>query len=236
MTALAPSPKKRGFALVIVIALLALTSAATVGLALAVGVRATQAAWVAADLDHELAVDSLVAVLPGLLASADKIEAHGGRERDEQFVELTVGTCEVRCLVRRGRPYLQVNALGTGDETRIRGLLSSLARDHGWPAETIALRPIVADQDTQALRAYLWFDQLIRPQSPGEIFPWLTEPTGKSPDGLKDTWSDAVSFWNEGPASARLHVLTRCDTTRRRWFLIVALFPSGTHCLYRGDV
>ncbi|MCO6436238.1 MAG: hypothetical protein J5J06_04030, partial [Phycisphaerae bacterium] len=221
--------------LVVVIALLALTSAATVGLAFAVGVRGTQAAWVSADLDHQLAVDSLVAVLPELMASTKRTDLHKSG-RSEQAVELTVGACQVHCLIRRSRPSLFLNARGLGDETEIRGRLSSIARERGWSADNIALRPIAEAPGENALPLYLWFDQLNKPQEPGEIFPLEDELNPGDGDASRESWSDVISFWEENERTVRLHVQTRCGSGRHKWFLVADVSNESVEIRYRTRV
>lgn len=216
----------------VVIALLALTSAATVGLAFAVGVRGTQAAWVAAELDHQLAVDSLVAVLPEIMASTKRTDLHKSG-RSEQAVELTVGDCQVHCLIRRSRPSLFLNTHGLGDETEIRGQLSSIARERGWSADNFVLRPIVETPGENALPLYLWFDQLIKPQEPDAIFPLEDELNPEDGDASLESWSDVISFWEENEHTVRLHVQTRCGSNRRRWFLVADVSNESVEIRYQ---
>jgi len=224
------SQHRSGFVLVMTLLLVTLLTATTAALALNLMAESTTTAWVARDLDHRLAVDSLAYCLPELLSKAAVLGQVGNQRAAERRVELTVGRCEVRCIVQE-----ESNKLHIADDTvSTLDRLRELARSNGLPPQNIALRPTVPTDD-QSVPRFVWFDQIVSPTGVEEMFRRRHVEDEMQRD--RRAWSDLVSFWSayaDGPLS--LQVETQVGSDVRHWYIIVELNGNKTRVLYQCSV
>jgi hypothetical protein len=158
-------------------------------------VEAVRASRQANTLAHELAVDSLLAILPHKLSQNERI----GRDLDRSgssAVNLNLGDCRVSCRVTDDGAKLDVGAFA--DESLDRALhrkLVSLTRRFDLQTASIALRPVVDEVDP-GKRAYLWFDQLFANDARHELFRLRAEQE-------QVVWSDLITCFGSGTVDIR---------------------------------
>ncbi len=219
---------KRAFALVLVLMLVAMLSATGTGLAMLAATETVRADYVALDLDHELAVDSLIRHLPKLLEKAPA----PGKETDRRLVQMTVGPCEVKCAVQAESEKLRVR--GSTGEAGPTERLRQLARANELAEEEIKLRPIHRTKETEGWPSFVWFDQLVQPQSPNGVFRRQLQDQDPFKRDSEKVWSDLLTFWQASGRLMGLEVVTSIGPDIRRWYVVVALDGAKPQALFRG--
>jgi hypothetical protein len=211
---------RRAAVLVLTLLLLALLAAGGSALSVMGAVESVAGDRVAATLQHTLAVESLLACLPALRAarplSGQDDEADAGGER----LELTVGRCQVRCVIRPESVKLQLGSdPGTEDTAR---RLRELARAHHLPEEDVRSLPVAAQTDGPRVAALAWFDQIVQPTEIEEVFRWRFRDDVDPADVEGKTWSDLVTFWRSPSGEPlALEVETRIESDSRLWYVVV---------------
>lgn len=222
----------RGFALVLALVMVAMLATTSVGLGMLVSTESIRSAALSRDLDHQLALDSLLALLPDLLAENQAIpQPHPD---DGRHIAMDVGQVHIECDVRpeRGKLKLSDRSGGSADSPK----LLELARANKLPEGDVLLRPVMETDETREWPKYLWFDQLVTPRGFEETFPWRW-PDDKDPLSPQTrTWSDLLSFWGAGAGTRSLQVTTSVKADIRRWYLVVESSENGVRTLYRGAI
>lgn len=187
--------RPRGYALLWALLLVVLLASTTTQLVTSSAVEAVRASRQANTLAHELAVDSLLALLAVRISQDDRIS----RDLDRwgfSTVELNLSACHVSCRVTDDGAKLDVSAFADGPHHRdLQRKLVSLARRFGLETAGIALRPVTDEVDPDK-RRYLWFDQLFADDARHELF---------RPDGQQEqvVWSDLITCFGSGLVDIR---------------------------------
>ena len=122
---------RRSFALVLTIFLVALLATSGVGLALTAATESIATDWGARDLDHRLAVDSLLTCLPQLLRAQENTTTSIRPPGHPEPIVLRLSECRIQCTVRTERDKLPLGTEAALDT--LIGRLRELARTHGRP-------------------------------------------------------------------------------------------------------
>ena len=228
-----PKAQEHAFALLVSLLLVTMLAATGAGLTLFATTESIRADYVALDLDHRLAADSLLVALPKLLAQRSEGSEKDLINRDTIRLEAVIGSCHVRCAVRpeSGKLYLGGRSTPDGYQENLR----NLARTNGLPPENIAIRPILGTEETREWPKFLWFDQIVCPTELNEIFHWevLTKEDEQNKSKRK-TWSDLVTFWNARGRILALDLTTSIGTDMRRWYWVISVSEGRVEVLYRG--
>ncbi len=220
----------RSFALVLTVLLVTLLVATGAGVALTAMTESTAAGWAARDLEHRLALDSLLVCLPALMQSESAGTSNGKIESRRRYYELSVGRCDIRSSTQSEKHKLQISKASGSVADR----LQELAREHKLLAANIRSAPIVAIEDA-AVPRYVWFDQLVEPTEFEEVF-WR-RPLDEVSRLDQKTWADLVSFWGgQTGESYSVDVETRIGHDARRWYLIVLIVNGKAKVVYECSV
>jgi len=222
-----------GFALVIALLLVTLLAAASVGLGTLVSTESIVAGHIGRDLDHELAVDSVLQFVPHLADSSREFGSSAGPSVYGRTVTLALPGCEVYCVVQREAEKVQ---LARARPEQLMGSLSLLARRYALPGENLNSLPIRVEPWTATLPRFVWFDQIVSRTEFEEVFHWTPILTGEVSAEEHTTWSDVVSLWGNLGAELGLTITTAVGSDVRRWYVVVALAPGGTRVFYRGPI
>gem|GEM_PF-2599050 len=223
---------ERGFALVLALVLVAMLATTSVGLGMLVSTEAVRSASLSRDLDHKLAVDSLITLLPQLLAQEGAAPKPGSG--DDQRVICSIGRVHVACTVRPEKLKQKLTEFPAGRGVAVR--LGDLARSNGLPETSIAARPILETEETKEWPDFVWFDQIVAARGFEEVFHWRHSDQMQLAQPEKKVWSDLVTFWDAGARTRSLEVTTRVDADVRRWYLVVDLSEDDVRTLYRGAI
>ncbi len=224
---------RRGYALVLSLFLIGLLAASSGGLAMLTATESIRSAWVARDLDHRLAVESLMACLPDLLAKPNDAPTDIENKTNERVLRLTLGDCAVMCRVTPEAGKLNMSA---GSQARdASDQLRALGQTNGLPPEHVQFTPIVDSQKTRGWPKALWFDQVVRAHDIDEMFPWPVDNPAVKPKSPKPSWSDHLSFWPAAQGQTwSLLVTTSIEADRRRWYVVATIVDGRAHPLYLG--
>jgi hypothetical protein len=224
--------RKRSF--ILVLTLFLLTLLISTGSTLSVGalVETIACTRLAATLEHELALQSFVNVLPKLWRS--RLERRTGQPSVTRL-ELSVGRCAVRCDVRPERTKLNLHKITDLNATTQR--LKDLARANGLPVEQVRLRPHRNKADEPNATALAWFDQIVQPSGFEEVFHWRLLATDEDESARPKSWSDLVTFWDSTSGEAlALEIETRIEDDVRHWYVVVALEGGRARILHRSSI
>ena len=225
--------RRRAFALVLSIFLVAMLATTGVGLALTAATESITAVWVARDLDHRLAVDSFLAFLPQLLKAQPTNSPWSSIMDDKRRFSLTLGDCHLQCEVKSEKEKLHIGS----DSDQNLGYLREIARSRGLPEDNIKLRPILHSVGKTRLPKFVWFDQIVQPTEFEEVFRWVFPELDDHDTVKRKTWSDLISFWSDaGGTVLALEMETRIACDSRRWFVVVSIIGKDLEVLYRGGV
>lgn len=221
-----------GFALVLALVLMAMLATTSVGLGMLVSTEAVRSGSLSRDLDHKLAIDSLIAVLPRLLAQ--DAPATRSSPSDGRRVTIDVGRVHVECDIRLEGGKQKLNGPSARDGAAAR--LVELARANGLPERSVSPRPVLETEKTREWPKYLWFDQMVAPREFEEVFRWRRIDKTQPAAAQKRVWSDLVTFWDTGAQTRSLEVTTRIKADTRRWYLVVDVSDDGVRTVYRGAI
>ncbi|MGD2111017.1 MAG: hypothetical protein PVI86_16695 [Phycisphaerae bacterium] len=225
--------RRTSFALVLVLFLVVLLATTGAGLALTATTESVTAAYVARDLDHRLALESFLLYLPELLERGETSPEPGARSDVRRRLKLAVGDCRVRCLITPEKEKLHLASASQDVAARLR----ELARAHKLDAANIRLRPIQPREDTETLPQFVWFDQVVEAADFEEIFRWVIPDAGDRTQAESKTWSDLISFWGTGQASAlALEIQTKVEADVRRWYGVVSVADDNVRVHWLGKV
>jgi hypothetical protein len=189
------------------------------GVAFFTSTESIRSSYVGRSVQHELAVQSLLAALPELLKAEENGSREGLRERIA-LLEIAVGPCRVVCSVRAEKDKLIVRSASTDAE--ITGRMAGLAATNNLPGDNIQPRPILENDDTRGWPGYVWFDQLIRPTEFEELFQWRPL-SAEGPDAPQKPWSALISFWADSQEQLlSLDIQTTIGVHVRRWYAVCA--------------
>lgn len=225
-------PRVHSFALVLVLFLMAMMAAGGAALGMMASTESLLCRYAASDLDHGLAVDSMIKLLPDLLPHA-KEEPHATNQGQAKRLELSVGQVEVTCLIRADSAKTSVI---DGPADAAAATLRQIAQENGMNPEHIQPRPIVAGaagEKTQ-VHDFVWFDQVIDQQDFEEILPWTIPEPGHLDNPPRKTWSDLITFW--GNDALCLFVRTSLSSDVRHWFIVLQLTDGKPKVQFRGRV
>jgi hypothetical protein len=226
--------RSRSFALVLTLYLIVLLATTGAGLAFTASVESVLAGRTADDLDHLLAIDSALTCLPLLLLEpSSRPSAPGSSPAAVRRVEATFGPCRVTADVRREREKFSPRAGEAVDSVRAR--LRELARRHGLPEENVVVWPLVTPPQAPRLRAFMWFDQVVKPMGLEDVFRWRLPAEESSPSRAKKTWSELLTFWS-GRSGETLSVdlQTHIENDVRRWYVVVSVQNNRFGVLHWG--
>jgi hypothetical protein len=225
--------RRRSFALILSIFLVAMLATTGVGLALTAATESITASWVAHDLDHQLAIDSFLVLLPQFLKAPSASTPLSFLRDDKRHFSIALTGCHVECEVVPEKNKLHIESHSDQSMARLR----EIARSHGLPEDNIKLRPILDDDGKTRLPKFVWFDQIIQPTEFEEIFQWVFPEAGDKERVTRKTWSDLISFWsNVGESVLALEIETTIAADSRRWFVVVSTTGKNLEVLYRGGV
>lgn len=221
-----------GVALVLCLFLLTFVVTALSALTLLAATETVRSDHVAIDLDHELAVNSFIEVLPELMKTQGNRERRSAGDHNETVYSLAFGYSLVKCRMTENKSKMLIHTNATVPSLGSR--LLSLARTNALPAEDVALRPIMESPETNHWPRLVWFDQLIVQREFEEVF--RRRPIeGDEASSDHRSWSDLVTFWKAASATVvDLDLETRVGSSVQRCFAVVALAPGRIEVLYRG--
>ncbi|MBI4716621.1 MAG: hypothetical protein HY763_02360 [Planctomycetes bacterium] len=225
----------RSFALVLSLLLLAILAATGAALAALGGSEAIRAGRASRDLDHRLAAESVLEVLPELLQRAKSNPAAPEASSATITIRVRVGACDVVGDVQSEAGKMRVTALAADEMT---ARLRTLAVRHGLPPEDILPRPITRGAGTEGWPSVVWFDQLVRPRRFEELFRMLPGDDRRAGLATPTTvWSDLVTFWGDGRRPVySVHLATAIGADLRRWYAICELTGGATKVLFLGSI
>lgn len=216
-------------ALVVVLGLVGLLAAAGTGMALASMAAGSEGRAHGRTFEHELAVEGLIAVLPGLLESAEG----GGRDEAGRLPAVTVGQAQVTAVVRPYRPQVVVE--GGADVEAVRGKLEAAAREHGLNYRSIVLRPAEWEAKDVKLPAFVCVDQLLTPSRFDEVYrrhAWDEPPQSAVKE--QAVWSDLVGFGiTKREKIWQVEVTTTIGADARYWFLLCRVADESVEVVWR---
>ncbi len=218
------------FVLVLTLLLVSLLATTGVGLALLTATESMAASADARTLDHELAVDSLLVLLPQLLARrAANAPSPSTGQADRILVEFADVRVECAIVRENSKRQLATVTASSGIDTQLR----ELARANGLPPPNLRVTPIVSEPGEAPLPSFLWFDQLIEQQAFEEVFRWrFTQESNTTQP--KKVWSDLVSFWGtDGRTVYALEIETSIAGSARRWYVIASVDQDRANVLLR---
>lgn len=192
----APSSDHGGFALLTTLLLLALLIAVVGQLAATTAMSAAAAKRRHASLAHELAVDSVLAVLPDRLTAESPLVAQldiAGRASMQLDLDGVVAVCTITDDATK----LDPNRWPRPDQGVVLARkLRALGDRRGLPGR-VEIKPVSVDSPDKPGRPYHGFDQLVADADPMSLMPWGAQE-GESP-----TWSDVVTLWGDGRIALR---------------------------------
>lgn len=193
---------RRGVALLLTMLLLVLLVTIAGELATLTTTQSVIQARSGHTLQHELAVESLVRVLPACLEGSGAAPSPLVRDLDADGVaslELNLGECEVRCVVDDdGGKFSPVLFQRDDQRDSLERKLKLLAWHTGLSSSYVHLRPLMTphgDAVGHGERRYRTFDQLIDASGAVEIFHLAGAPA--------TTWSDVLTLWGDGRIDLR---------------------------------
>ena len=224
-----PAHRKSAFALVLAILLVALLATSGVGLALTAMGESTIAEWSVHELDHQLAVDSAVRMLPRLLAtetSSRRTQITG----DKMRMSLSVGSIGVTLWAQPEGSKLRAG--GTLNDSTLMEQLNRIALDEGWPVDNILLHPLLSDLKDLKLPRFVCLDQLVRPTGLEEMYVRPDSSVDRSRQHLV-AWSDRVTFWSSAVGRVyALNIKSQSGSDNRWWYAVVAIGSGDPRILY----
>lgn len=216
----------RAFALVVTLLLTAMLAATGAGLSMTICAEGVHAGRVLADLRHELALDSLLTVLPDLLAQAEQADPG---ESPTRKVHISAGQWQAHAEIHEESSKRLMN---TADLGAVAYELRALAARHGLPPDNVRPMPIHETQ-RQKFGDFLWYDQLIAATEFEEVFRWRYRPSERFAKSPK-CWSDLVTFWPGQALSMEVETWVGSDV--RRWYAVVEIDGDKVRVLYRGRI
>ena len=235
MTRLDLSMRKTGFALLMTVFLIALLTATGVGVSMTAMTENINTQRASRNLQHSLAVDSLLACLPAALEHPQPGASVGSEEPAARRVHLEIGPCRVDALVRDEAPKWQPPP-GLSPEQAM-GELKALASANGLAAENLRIRPIVEENRESSSPTFVWFDQFVERSGFEDVFRWDFPGPDEEHVEPKKCWSDAVTFWGDASGEVvSIEVRTRIGDDSRQWYLVASIENDEARELYRGIV
>ena len=225
--------RSRAFALVIALMLVALLAVTGSGLATLASTESIRAGVVARDLDHELAVRSLIACLPQLRTSPQEQQQSAETDPRTPPFTMRVGDCDVRCTLttEAGKFHIGERSGGTSVIERLRGL----AQAHQLPETSVQVREVQPSDASRGLPRLVWFDQLFAPAGFEEVFRMYV-PGRAGPEPRRKVWFDLVTFWDGQGEVLALEVSTTIGSDVRNWYLVIDMVDGRAEVLYQGLV
>jgi len=211
------SRHRRSFTLLLALFLLTLLAASGSGLAMLTAVENLRSNWAAHDLDHRLAAESLLNLLPTLLERQSHSGQRDRQEGSRRGVELTFGHLHVSAEVtdESEKAYIDPKS----DFSEVRAKLRSIARANSLNAEAIREHDRYATTNDERDPGLVWFDQILVTTSVEDVFPWI-EPTLDAPNReAHETWSDHMTLFDDATYAAVIH--SRIGTDTRRWYGVI---------------
>jgi len=196
--------RRRAVALVMTLLLVVLLVAAVGRTAAQSAAAALLSGRRANDLQHRLAVESMVGIVAARLGE-DRAPSDNAMDLARSWESITLGECQVTCRVTCDAARLGVAAFSRpADEVRLARKLRTLQQRLALPAVRVQLHPtrdaLMAREDPRSEKVlrYAWYDQLFADTDPGAILaPGCFErdaPSGAHPI----CWSDVVTPFGDG--------------------------------------
>lgn len=223
---------RKGAALVMCLFLVTMLVSTGSTLAMLAATETVRADHEALNLDHELAVSSLIAYLPLIMAGQEKNNAAHGHATGGSRITLAFGECEIHCRVMDESSKLSISTATSAD--RLGSQLQSLARENGLPADNIHVRPIVESPATKGWPELVWFEQLTAQTEFEEVF-HRRRLSAEAEPSERHPWSDLVTFWKSGAGKVvGLDIQTTVGRSVQRHYVVVVLTKGKADVLYRG--
>lgn len=196
--------RRRSFALLTTILLIALLVAVTGQLVTVTSTEAVSASRRHRSLAHELAVDSALLVLADRLRNGGERPSDLIRELDQLGVAqaaFEIGPVTVRCTIRDDAAKLNPLMFQRPDQQpKLVRRLTALGVYRSLPPAKVSLKPVVTTSSSWTGAVYHWYDQILTDIEPGMVFQWNEDPGGSY---SAPVWSDAVTFWGDGRIDLR---------------------------------
>lgn len=191
------SPSRRGVVLLLTLLLLAILAAAAAELALLSSIDATTSFREGNDLQHRLAVDSVLEWMAAESAEDDRLNRELDRTGSVQR-SWQLGDCHILCRIADDGAKLDVRALP--DERTLSRRLRACMTQVDLPRCRIRPRPAEDASGNEA--DYLWFDQLFDELPAAALFGAGTVTAGP-PGAEGPVWSDVVTVFGQGRIDLR---------------------------------
>lgn len=211
------SRHRRSFTLLLALFLLALLAASGSGLALLTAVENLRSDWAAHELDHRLAAESLLNLLPALLERQSHSRQRQRQGSSRRRVELSFGHFQVVAAVTDESEKAYIDS--ESDLSAVRAKLRSIANSHGLNAEAIREHDGYAAAKDEGDPGLVWFDQILVTTSVEDVFPWVDATPDDRGRSVRETWSDHITFFDDAAYSAVIH--SRIGTDTRRWYGVI---------------
>ncbi len=211
--------QRSSFALLLTLIVVTALSTSTVALSLLSSTEFARSLGRAADLDHQLALQSVVRLLPELIGQTESQTRSTTDRQQHRIIEVTLGDCSITILAREESSKRQVTSGNRSQdlERSIRHLIHA----NGLPLDSISMAPIVNRENVTSLPQYVWFEQIIQASGFEDIFPWHRRWSSNDEKKTTVGLSDLITFWGDRSSSRwGLHVVTNIQGDRRQWFVV----------------
>lgn len=225
--------RRSAFALVVTMMLITMLVTSGSALAILTSTDALRARHISRGIDHELAIKSLLVVLPELLKESREAVSTVSDNSQARIIQTQVVGCQMTLRVKResGKFYIPANS----DQASLITQLRHQAATHGLPYDALEPRPLSQKNKQEFKANWVWFDQLVASNRIDGVFHHSLPNSAEEDSSV--SWSDLITFWPTASSSRySLEIRTSFGHSNRYWYAIVDVSTDQADVIYCGGI